>query len=67
MLNLQVQITSSAKPRFEDVNGDGIVDLILKFSNQSMNELQVGDTEACLVGELNDGTPFEGCDEVRVI
>ena len=59
--------TSSAKPRFEDVNGDGIVDLILKFSNQSMNELQVGDTEACLVGELNDGTPFEGCDEVRVI
>jgi hypothetical protein len=29
--------------------------------------IQAGDTEACLVGELNDGSPFEGCDEVRVI
>ena len=58
---------SSTRLRIEDVNGDGTADLILKFNTQAMDELQVGDTEACLVGELNDGTLFEGCDEVRVI
>jgi YVTN family beta-propeller protein len=58
---------SSTTPRFEDVNGDGITDLILKFNTQDLDELQQGDTEACLVGELNDGTPIKGCDEVRVI
>jgi YVTN family beta-propeller protein len=58
---------SSTQPRLEDINGDGTTDLILKFNTQDLDELQQGDTEACLVGELNDGTPIKGCDEVRVI
>jgi hypothetical protein len=58
---------SSTRPRFEDVNGDGITDLILMFNTQNMDELQAGDTEGCLVGELKDGTLFKGCDEVKVI
>jgi YVTN family beta-propeller protein len=58
---------SSPTPRLEDINGDGTIDLILKFNTQDLDELQQGDTEACLVGELNDGTPIKGCDAVRVI
>lgn len=58
---------SSTKPKFEDVNGDGITDLILKFNTQAMDELQKGDTEACMIGTLKDSTPFKGCDEIRVV
>jgi YVTN family beta-propeller protein len=58
---------SSTNPRLEDVNGDGTTDLILRFNTQDLDELQQGDTEACLVGQLTDGTPIKGCDEVRVI
>jgi hypothetical protein len=50
---------SSTRPRIEDVNNDGIEDLVLKFNTWAMGELQPGDTEGCLVGELDDGTPFK--------
>lgn len=50
---------------FEDVNGDGRLDLIVHFAVQSM-DLSEGDVEACLEGETLDGRAIDGCDVIRV-
>ena len=50
----------------DDVDGDGFDDLLAHFRTQETG-ITYGDTEACLTGELLDGTPFEACDEVRIV
>ena len=49
----------------DDVNSDGLVDVVLHFRTQKTN-LEEGDEEACLTGETFDGLPIKGCDSVRV-
>jgi len=51
---------------FEDVNGDGFLDAVLHYETQETN-IVFGDTQACLTGQLTDGTFFEGCDSVRTL
>ncbi|MCX5885360.1 MAG: DUF1566 domain-containing protein [Proteobacteria bacterium] len=50
----------------EDVNSDGLMDLVLHFSTQSLN-LTSGDTEACLTGKTLSGQEFKGCDSVNIV
>lgn len=49
----------------EDVDGDGDLDLVVQIENDI--EWDPEATEATLTGQLNDGTPIEGSDCIRLV
>jgi hypothetical protein len=51
---------------FEDVNGDGRLDLIVHFNTSSLNLTQSA-VEACVTGQTFEGQTFTGCDSVRIL
>ncbi len=51
---------------FEDVDGDGDIDMILHFRTQEI-DLVCGDTEAILTGETLDGQLIEGSDSIKTV
>lgn len=51
---------------FEDVNYDGIADMVVHFETASL-ELTLTDTEAILEGETYSGTSIRGVDAVTII
>ncbi len=56
----------SQGPHFEDLNGDGLTDLMVHFRIEETG-IEFGDTEACVTGETVGGTPLRGCDAVRTV
>ena len=58
------------RSREKDVNGDGLIDLMLKFSIRDLvDNGALGDMslEAILTGLTSEGTPFERFDSVRIV
>ncbi len=50
---------------YEDVNGDGIIDLVVQVTTQAL-QLTPADVKANLIGVLLDGTEFKGSEAIRI-
>ena len=51
---------------YEDINGDSIVDLVVKIEDIN-GTFTKGDTTATLTGTLNDGTLIKGQDSINIV
>ena len=60
------QIDHSHGPHFEDLDSDGLTDLMVHFRIEE-TEIAFGDIDACITGETQGGVPFKGCDAVRTV
>jgi hypothetical protein len=49
-----------------DVNDDGMLDLVSHYGTKESG-IQFGDVNACISGNILDGTPFEACDSIRTV
>lgn len=54
------------KSSIQDVNGDGLRDLVMQFKTQGMG-IRLGDTQACLIGNTESGLDIKGCDQIRTV
>jgi hypothetical protein len=63
-----VRLKGNGQPAFsfEDVNGDGRLDLLLQFDTQSL-DISSNDTQAHLTGRTSDGLRIVGHDSIRIV
>jgi hypothetical protein len=63
-----VRLKGNGQPAvsFDDVNGDGLVDMLIQFDTESL-ELNSNDTEAHLTGRTKDGLRIVGHDSIRIV
>jgi hypothetical protein len=70
-LNINSIEFSGAAPQidqtsFQDVNGDGVLDVVLHFRTQDL-VLSADDSEACVTGKTITGQSFRGCDTIKIV
>jgi hypothetical protein len=51
---------------FRNANDDGVGDLVTHYRTEE-SAVAFGDTQACVRGQLFDGTRFEGCDSIQAV
>ncbi len=51
----------------EDVNGDGLVDLVVQVATENLDPESFQDGYAILTGKTYDGVPIEGEDEITIV
>lgn len=51
---------------FEDVDGDGDIDMVLHFNTQATG-IQCGDTSASLTAETFSGQEIQGSDSIKTV
>jgi len=51
----------------EDVNGDGLLDLVIQVETENLNPEEFQDGYAILTGETIDGIAFQGVDEITIV
>jgi len=64
--NVKVKGKGTAMASFQDVNGDGLLDLVVQVETQAL-ELSLGDTRAVLEGKTFGGAHVYGSDSVRIV
>ncbi len=58
--------TAPARARFSDVNGDGLLDLLLQFHMETTG-IACGARDVALAGKTVNGKSFQGSDSVRTV
>ncbi len=51
----------------EDVNGDGLKDLVVQITTENLEPGYFQDGYVTLTGNTYDGTAIEGSDEIRIV
>jgi probable HAF family extracellular repeat protein len=60
------QALATGRGQLQDVNGDGLPDLVLHFRTQDSG-IQCGDTSVSITGQTVDGTPIQGSDSITTV
>lgn len=51
----------------QDVDGDGLLDMVFHFATRDLSSLPSTTTSLCLHGQLSTGLHYVGCDSVRIV